>query len=59
MWAHAQEISNGGVLPQKNDIQNAALRQTINILHFHFLAQWDCPDVQQYIFAEETILVIA
>lgn len=59
MWAHAQEISDGEVLPQKNDIQNAALRRTINIIHFHLLAQWVCPDVQQYIFAKETILIIA
>jgi len=59
MWAYAQEIPDGEVLLQKNDIQNAALRQTINITHFHFLAQWHCPDAQQYIFAEETILIIA
>lgn len=47
------------VLSQKNDIQNAALRQTINIIHFPVLAQWDLPDVQQNIFAEETGLITA
>lgn len=58
MWASAQEISDGG-LSQKNDIQNAALRQTINIIHFPVLAQWDLPDVQQNIFAEAAGLITA
>lgn len=58
MWASTEEISDGG-LSQKNDIQNAALRQTINIIRFPVLAQWDLPDVQQNIFAEEAGLITA
>lgn len=58
MWAYTEEISDGG-LSQKNDIQNAALRQTINIIRFPVLAQWDLPDVQQNIFAEEAGLITA